>query len=643
MTYEKFAALALNHPHILNQVGTIVVDEAQMIADPTRGVNLEFILTLLRVRRQNGIEPQIIALSAVIGDTAGLERWLGARLLLRTERPVPLEEGILSANGDFRYVDTNGDEKVLTAHVQRQYGKGTGQDWIIPLVRKLTTEGKQVIVFRETKSEARSCALYLARALSLPSASEALARLPTGDRSVASEDLRTAFSMGTAFHTASLDRDERAVVEEEFRREDSAIRVIAATTTLAMGVNTPAEAVIVVGLEHPHEQPYSVAEYKNIIGRAGRLGLAERGTSYLMALTPLEEHRSWIHYVNGQPEDLKSRFLDAGTDPRSIILRVLAAIPQTDSAVPSAADVIDFVGNSFGAFQMRTPGHDAWQPEVLSAALQDLEHHQLVEQNDGGIVLTPLGRLAGASGVEAESMTRLVDVLAGIDPSAISDAALVTVTQITVELDSITFPFNKKSTQKEPQQWPFELGRLGVPPGVINALKKGSDQHQVTLRAKKAVACVLWMTGREMSAIEQTMTQFGGAFDGAAGPVRSVSRRTRDLLPVVTSVVEILHPGTDLNNRRDQLLVRLELGVPAGAVGVGRHAGGRLSRGDYRRLIQAQMINPDIIEASSDERLLSVLESNAEKVDFVRNAVKAHRRQKKGSDVLQSVLGDLQE
>ena len=57
---------------------------------------------MLRMRRQSGIEPQLIALSAVIGDTNGLERWLGGRLLRRLQRPVPLDEGILLADGTFQ-------------------------------------------------------------------------------------------------------------------------------------------------------------------------------------------------------------------------------------------------------------------------------------------------------------------------------------------------------------------------------------------------------------------------------------------------------------------------------------------------------------------------------------------------------------
>jgi replicative superfamily II helicase len=98
-------ALALTHPHVMEQAGTIVIDEVQMIADKSRGSNLEFIMTLLRMRAREGLEPQIIALSAVIGDTNGLERWLGGRLLRRIERPVPLDEGIICSNGRFRFVD----------------------------------------------------------------------------------------------------------------------------------------------------------------------------------------------------------------------------------------------------------------------------------------------------------------------------------------------------------------------------------------------------------------------------------------------------------------------------------------------------------------------------------------------------------
>ena len=184
LTYEKFAAIALTHPHVLEQVGTIVIDEVQMIADQSRGANLEFLLTLLRMRRRDGSEPQVIALSAVIGDTNGLERWLGGRLLRRVERPVPLDEGALCCDGRFRYLDGDtGQERSEQRHIRPHYAEGKHRDWVIPLVQKLVQEGKQVIVFRETTGETRHGAQYLAETLGLPPANDALVDLPAGDPS----------------------------------------------------------------------------------------------------------------------------------------------------------------------------------------------------------------------------------------------------------------------------------------------------------------------------------------------------------------------------------------------------------------------------------------------------------------------------
>jgi replicative superfamily II helicase len=136
----------------------------KMIANASRGANLEYIMTLIRMRRREGIELQVVTLSAVIGDTGGMESWLGGRLLRRNERPVPLAEGVLCADGSFRYLDpVTGEELVERGVMQRQYGKNTSQDWIIPLVRKLVAEGQLIIVFRETKGEARSVANYIPR------------------------------------------------------------------------------------------------------------------------------------------------------------------------------------------------------------------------------------------------------------------------------------------------------------------------------------------------------------------------------------------------------------------------------------------------------------------------------------------------
>jgi helicase len=633
MTYEKFAALALAAPHILDQAGTIVVDEVQMIADPSRGVNLEFILTVLQVRRREGVEPQLIALSAVIGDTFGFERWLGARLLRKTERPVPLDEGILSPGGDFRYQDPAGQEKRESQYIEPRYGKGSSQDYIIPLVQKLVAEGKQVIVFRETKGEARGCAAYLARELGLPPAQAALAALPASDPSQASTTLRETLAGGVAFHNSDLERDERMLIEQAFRAPKSEIRVIAATTTLAMGINTPAEAVIIAGLQHPGDPPtpYSVAEYKNMVGRAGRLGFVDRGSSFLIALSANDEYHYWERYVCGKPEDLMSHFLSPDTDPRSLIIRVLAAAQRVAAGGLKAEDLIEFLHSSFGAFlQRQSVATWQWDRAHLNGALADLETHELVKRGEnGGYVLTALGRLAGQAGIEVESVIRLVDALRGTPPSLLTDPTLIAATQFTVELDQVLFPLNKKSTQKEPQTWDNELRRQGVASLVMSKLDYwAQDKHQPTLRAKKAVACLYWITGTSLNQIEATLTQFGGAFDGAAGPVRAVSTRTADLLDTVFRVAELVHQGLDLTERRARLLTRLQLGIPGKCVQIAEVFGNNLTRGDYQTLLKENLVAIDALEAAPESDLIRILGNNAEtrrKVALMREMIRDFR------------------
>jgi helicase len=629
LTYEKFASLVVAAPHLLEQIGTVVVDEVQMIADGSRGANLEFVLTLLRMRRKVGIEPQLIALSAVIGDTNGLERWLGGRLLRRTKRPVPLDEGILLADGRFRYIDSVGQEHTDGPIIAREFRKNSSQDWIIPLVRKLVQEGQQVIVFRETKGEARGSAGYLAEALRLPAAEVAINALPKSEPSLASRALRESLARGVAFHTSDLDRDERLAIEEQFRAPNSGIRVITATTTLAMGVNTPAEAVVIAGLTHPMDTPYSVAEYKNIVGRAGRLGFSDRGTSYLLALDSREVHQHWNRYVLGQPEDLQSRFIAADTDPRTLILRVLAGARNASVGGIPAADVIDFLEGSFGAFKRRQASDQwSWDRRGFSEAMAQLEQHRLIEAGDDGHYhLTPLGRFAGEAGVQVESIIRLVAAFTGLKAAEITDPALIAATQLTTEVDDVFFPMNRKSKHKEPQTWFGALTSQGISGLLTRTLQRFvSDAHTPTLRAKKAAASLFWISPTPMAQIEATLTQHGGAFDGAAGAVRSVASRTCDLLPAVAHVAELIHPELELSERVSRLLVRLELGVPAGIVDLARYASTSLTRSDYHDLLQAGLNTADSIEAAADADILRHIGGDVEKLKVVRTAAEAARR-----------------
>jgi len=311
---------------------------------------------------------------------------------------------------------------------------------------------------------------------------------------------------------------------------------------------------------------------------------------------------------------------------------VLVAARRAAGDGVAAEEIVDFLEASFGAFQeVQRNGAWRWSRNDLSAALDDLARHELVEpQADGRFCLTSLGRLAGEGLCEVSSIVRLVDCLRPIAPEDISDPALITAVQTTAELDRVLFPINKKSTQKEPQTWAQELRRQGVTDFLLGSLRQGTTEpHVATLRAKKAVACLLYVSGGPMDEIEHVLTQFGGAFGGAAGPIRGVASRTCDLLSTAVRIAEFLHPGLDMSERSGRLALRLELGITGLAVDLARQTGARLSRGDYRRLAAAALAAPDQIDAAEDASLLACLDGDRAKLGLVRESTKATRERER--------------
>lgn len=90
LTTEKLDSLLRHRVSWLSEVKTVIVDEIHLLNDPSRGPTLEVILTLLRML----IKPQLIGLSATIGNPQELANWLEATLVEDQWRPVELKKGI---------------------------------------------------------------------------------------------------------------------------------------------------------------------------------------------------------------------------------------------------------------------------------------------------------------------------------------------------------------------------------------------------------------------------------------------------------------------------------------------------------------------------------------------------------------------
>ena len=242
MSRCTFLNLALGSPRLLNQLGLVVLDEGQFITDPNRGITVELIFALLLRARQRGVWPQLVVLSAVIGNLNNFDRWLDLPLLTSRERPVPLMEGVLDRRRTFQFVDVDGATKLEALlpgyQIVQRRDKPSSQDVIVPLAKQLVAKGEKLLVFRNMRGPAQGCARYLSKELGLDPATTVIEALPTQDLTGASQDLRDCLAGGTAFHNTNLLRAEREAIEKGYRNVDGGVHVLTATTTFLPPAST---------------------------------------------------------------------------------------------------------------------------------------------------------------------------------------------------------------------------------------------------------------------------------------------------------------------------------------------------------------------------------------------------------------------
>ena len=93
VVYEKLQQLLTQNIGLLDEIGIVVIDELQMLADETRGAELELLMTKLKLYRGNF---KILGLSAVMKNCQIVPEWLDAKFLEYFQRPVELRRGFFT-------------------------------------------------------------------------------------------------------------------------------------------------------------------------------------------------------------------------------------------------------------------------------------------------------------------------------------------------------------------------------------------------------------------------------------------------------------------------------------------------------------------------------------------------------------------
>jgi len=325
--YEKAYHFACNNDVFLQRYHTLVYDEFALSEDDSRGVTCD--LMLLRGQSEN---LRLFVLSTphyswghyIHNNNFVAIQFTGhGNVIPREESPIFLDGE--SKNGRMYSFQTYDGNPIKINGVRP---RGSKDDLIEDLCVRHLEQGHRILIFMNNCSEVRHLAQKLAHRLrgNRPD----LLNPDCGDKTVCfrrmldetgllEEDLLDlmnpdeclSFMQGICYHNSDIGYTLRSMIEREILTDAGHLKVVFCTETMAFGINSSVDVVIVAdmhksisrrdyiperaedGRMHIHGQSkkcnrfLTANEYQNYIGRAGRYGRAEKGYSYaLMTQTP---------------------------------------------------------------------------------------------------------------------------------------------------------------------------------------------------------------------------------------------------------------------------------------------------------------------------------------------------------------------
>ncbi|HUR69145.1 MAG TPA: DEAD/DEAH box helicase [Candidatus Thermoplasmatota archaeon] len=399
-TSEKADALMRHKARWLTDLGCIVADEVHLMGDASRGPTLEVLLARFRGLNPNA---QIVALSATISNSAQIAQWLGASHVKTEWRPVSLREGIFYGKG-IQFLDN-----------ERYQVESDQEDPSIALAEDSVKKGGSTIVFVSTRKSTEALAERLAGAIKRHLPQECLRILKDAAESLKGSQEATSIEGrlgkclmgGAAFHHAGLRASERKLVETLFKQGH--LRALAATPTLAAGVNLPARRVVVRDLfrydVNEGNQPIPVLEYKQMAGRAGRPRFDKVGEAITIAKTQEQKSEILLNFILAETERVESK-LGTETALRTHILSSIAS-----EFVTNEQELDAFMKSTFYAFNS-----DTWVlKERITRVIDFLLENDLLKAQGDEFQATRFGKRVSELYVDPMSAVKLRAALANVN------------------------------------------------------------------------------------------------------------------------------------------------------------------------------------------------------------------------------------
>ena len=550
MVYEKFNYFLLKYPSFLSVVSLVVIDELQLINDPERGPLLEKMLVNLQNQEQ---KIKIISLSACLENQEAFLNWFPSRVLTSYQRPIELRKGIVRG-GVFKYITHNkkkfGEEVFFPPQAVRD---NCEEDYVLETVRYFIEHNEPTLLFFPTKAESKKWVEWLADRLECPPAKSAIEELNQMEETLSRDILLPLLEKGMAYHNADLSWEERNLVENYLRQGE--IKVICATTTLAMGVNLPFKNVLLsmdkiksINGDSREVQLTSLTftDIENMGGRAGRLNSGreeEFGRVIFLAHSLLSETIYQNLYFNFLRDNLTE-----DNQIRGQVAEGKVPYPDNLAAVrpqKKEKDLTTFLlrlivnGKDNRATLLEQPA-GYWQyvldkkriKEEIEDALQNLKKNQLVIEDDKGrLSPTSTGLLISAKGIKVATYLYFLSWIKKSIQGEISDLEVILTLTLSEDGKSLPIPypqFYRKGYQIDRYNYTdwkeiyrnkllaliFNLGEEGkeIYQGEYG-LTKGKTTLEDYLAFKKTLLLYDWIGERESKSIEQEYSLYRGGVE----------------------------------------------------------------------------------------------------------------------------------
>lgn len=367
IVYEKYyAMLSQDGGEILRACRLLVVDELSMLSKEERGPKLEMALELTRIKNP---QTRIMCLATSDCKTDKIKKWLGEDTIQINNplRPVGLEEYILTENGigkrryipsekEFESIDINAQklrESVISEDVELEIpgyneelrDREKKEKFLLAVIRKIYQKNPnaKTLIFAATKADTERYADFLSKQASDifgpvtedEEFRQTMADIETCDRDDDRDHIKTLMQRGISYHNSGVSTNLREIIESAFQRNSSPVKAVVATETLTIGVNMPFDAMIMMDCRVPKGKGDKVEltsqEYRNYIGRAGRLGQSNTtGQTYLYVRK--KELTTFWRSFDEEPVEISSALKDAEETERAPYLLGLLAVSTRGEA-----------------------------------------------------------------------------------------------------------------------------------------------------------------------------------------------------------------------------------------------------------------------------------------------------------------------